>query len=206
MSQRQGACMSDDRSRPATVTSATRGAAISRRDFNTVLGLGAVGTASAPGRCRRRRSRAAGTVARAGTVRDDGGGARRSAAPQAGVGPRGDDRASHADGARESPRQRHRHARRRAGDDQRGQGRRRDGTARDARRAPRPAGGAQGPAGYRRHPHHPRLALLQGQHPHPRRADRDAHARGRRHHGGQDQHAGVRRRVADVQRRLRCDP
>ena len=86
------------------------------------------------------------------------------------------------------------------------QGRRRDGTARDARRAARPAGGAQGPAGHRRHPHHARLAVLQGQRPDARRADRDAHARGRRDHGRQDQHARVRRRVADVQRRLRCDP
>ncbi len=34
----------------------------------------------------------------------------------------------------------------------------------------------------------------------PRRADRDAHSRGRRGHARQDQHAGVRRRVADVQR------
>ena len=39
-----------------------------------------------------------------------------------------------------------------------------------------------------------------------RRADRDAHARGRRDHLRQDEHAGVRRRIADVQQRLRRDP
>jgi len=40
--------MSDDRSQPATPAGGTRGAGISRRDFNTVLGLGAVGTALHP--------------------------------------------------------------------------------------------------------------------------------------------------------------
>ena len=41
--------------------------------------------------------------------------------------------------------------------------------------------------------------------PDARRADRDAHARGRRDHVRQDEHAGVRRRIADVQRPLRRD-
>ena len=40
--------MSDDRSQPETPGGATRGVALSRRDFNTVLGLGAVGTALHP--------------------------------------------------------------------------------------------------------------------------------------------------------------
>ena len=41
--------------------------------------------------------------------------------------------------------------------------------------------------------------------PTQRRAYRDEHARGRRDHGGQDQHAGVRRRLADVQYGVRRD-
>ena len=68
-------------------------------------------------------------------------------------------------------------------------------------RAARPADRAQGPRRHRRHPHHARFAVLQGPRADARRADRDADSRRRRHHRRQDQHAGVRRRVADVQRR-----
>ena len=79
------------------------------------------------------------------------------------------------------------------------------GARRRARRAARPAGRAQGSRRHRRHPHDARLAVLSRPRADARRADRHAHARGRRDHVRQDQHAGVRRRLADVQHRLRRD-
>ena len=74
-----------------------------------------------------------------------------------------------------------------------------------SRRPARPAGGAQGSGRYGRHPHDARLAVLPRQRAGPGRADRDAHPRGRGDHLRQDEHAGVRRRLADVQQRLRGD-
>ncbi len=89
----------------------------------------------------------------------------------------------------------------------RGQGGRSRGDARrQARRAAWPAGGHQGHHADRRHPHHLRLAAVQGQ-----RADRGrrggaAPEGGRRHRARQDQHAGIRRRRQHLQRRVRRHP
>ena len=79
------------------------------------------------------------------------------------------------------------------------------GARRPARAAARPAGRAQGSRRHRGHPHDVRLAVLPRQRPDARRADRDAHPRGRRDHARQDEHAGVRRRLADVQHGVRRD-
>ena len=71
--------------------------------------------------------------------------------------------------------------------------------------APRAAGRAQGSRGHGGDPHDARLALLSRPRADARCADRDAHSRRRRDHARQDQHAGVRRRLADVQHRVRRD-
>ena len=123
----------------------------------------------------------------------------RAHSSQGGVGARGDGRAPGAHRARQPEGQRHRHARRRAGDGRRGRRPTRCRRGRRARPAARTAGRAQGSRRHRRHPHHVRLAVLQRQRANGRRADRQAHPRGGRHHAGQDQHAGIRRGLEHVQ-------
>ena len=91
------------------------------------------------------------------------------------------------------------------GDRRRPRRRRRPRPRRGRRPALRPAGGPQGSRPDPRHPHHVRLADLQGLRARPRRADRRAHQGRRRDHGRQDQYAGVRRRLADVQPGVRRD-
>ena len=71
--------------------------------------------------------------------------------------------------------------------------------------AARPAGRAQGPAADQGHPHDLRLAHLPGLRAGHRCHHRRAAARRRRHHHRQDQHAGVRRRLADLQPGVRRD-
>ena len=72
-------------------------------------------------------------------------------------------------------------------------------------RAARAAGRAQGPGGHGRHPHDAGLAVLSRLRADARCAPRHAHSRGGRRDARQDEHAGVRRRVADVQHGLRRD-
>ena len=157
------------------------------------------------GRCRRTLRAGAAAAGATGTVRDERRRTRRAARSQAGVGARGDDRAPRADRPFESKGQRHRDARRRTGDGRCVQGRRGDHAPRPDRRAARPAGGAQRPRGHGRDSYDARIAVL----PRPcavaRRAHRDEDSRGGRDHRGQDEHAGVRRRIADLQYRVRGD-
>ena len=71
---------------------------------------------------------------------------------------------------------------------------------RGRRRAPaRLAGRPQGSRADRGHPHHAGLAVLRGPRARPGVAVRRTAAGGRRDHDRQDEHAGVRRRLADLQ-------
>ena len=71
--------------------------------------------------------------------------------------------------------------------------------------AARSARRAQGSAGNPRHPHDLWIAALQGQHPHRGRHRRRTDAARGRDHDRQDQHAGIRLGIADVQHGLRRD-
>ena len=74
---------------------------------------------------------------------------------------------------------------------------------RDSRLDARPAAGDQGPDRDQGHPHHARLAHLQGFRADRRRHPCRARQARRRHHHRQDQHAGVRARLQHLQRRVR---
>ena len=122
------------------------------------------------------------------------------------LGARGDGRPPGADRARQPARQRHRHARRRARDGRRGACRRSD------RRAAARSASLHGlPVAHKDLVDTAGIRTTRGSlfyrdtRADARRADRHAHARGRRDHLRQDEHAGVRRRIADVQQRVRRD-
>ena len=172
--------MSDERHRPEPAASRTSSAAMSRRDFNTVLGLGAVGTRPAPGPGRRPAAAAQATPSPAPrrAVRPDGDRARGADPPQAALGARGDGGAPGADRAHESAASTPSSRWSPSGRWRTRPGRRGARARRAARPAARAAGRAQGSRGDRRDPHDARLAVLSRQRADARCADRDAHPRG----------------------------
>ena len=118
---------------------------------------------------------------------------------------RRDDGAPRAHRARQPQGQRDRDARRRACHGRRGTSGRGDGAERPDRRASWPARGPQGSRRYGGHPDDEGVAVLSRQRADRGRADRHAHARGGRADDREDQHAGDRRGLADVQPDLRRD-
>ena len=126
--------------------------------------------------------------------------------PQGRFGERGDERAPCPHRARQPEGERDRDARRRPCPGRRRTRRRAAGQGRGPRRAPWSAGRAQGSRRHRGHPDDPRVAVLPGLRADARRAHRVADPRRRRDHARQDQHAGVRRGLADVQRGVRRHP
>ena len=193
---------------PARTPASMAGDAITRRTFGQTLGL-----AAARARCRcsrtpprtRRRAPRGRAERRRCAVRPDGDRAGGAHPAQGGVRPRRDGGASRADRAGQPEGQRDRHAGGGTRAGRRGARRRADRAWRPARRAAWAAGRAQGSRRHGRHPHDARIAVLSRSRADGRRADRHAPARRWRDHLRQDQHAGARRRIADVQRGLRRD-
>ena len=184
---------------------------ISRRAFGQAIGTAAMG-ASMPTVCAASslspvRGRGQGEGERGkggGNDRPQRGRARGAHATQAALGARGDGGAPGADRAREPEGQRHRHARRRAGAWPMRRGRT------SAPRAAEPLGPLHGlPVAHKDLVDTAGIRTTRGSpfyRDHVPTRDAlivDAHARGRRDHGRQDQHAGVRRRVAHLQHGLR---
>jgi hypothetical protein len=85
-------------------------------------------------------------------------------------------------------------------------GRRVPGTRARAGATPRPADRPQGSGAHRRHPHHVRITAVRRLRAHRGRPDRRPPAGRGSDHDRQDQHARVRRRVADVQHGVRRHP
>ena len=125
--------------------------------------------------------------------------------PEAALGARGDGGAPGAHRAHEPEDQRHRHPRGRSRDGRREAGGRASGARRNARSTARAADGAQGSRRDRGHPHDEWLDAVARPRADDRRADREARARGRGHHAGQDEHPGVGGGLEHLQRRVRRD-